>query len=283
MGSTNHILEYTPCLCDRYGRNITYLRVSLTELCNFHCIYCCPDCEMTSDEAHSAMLLPDILRIMETAGKLGFEKVRLTGGEPLMRKDIVELVKKIRQSNYFRIIAMTTNGSLLTGSLAADLCRAGLTHLTISLNTLDRDEFRRITGVDALDKVIDGIAAASMLPFKKIKINMVVFEDTSNDKIELMRNFCNMRGITLQTIKEFSLSDRNVSAKTIIATDRPSHCNGCNRIRLTSNGFLRPCLFDDAKVKVDLNGIEDSIRKAVFMKPENGGRCERKTLKTIGG
>jgi GTP 3',8-cyclase len=275
--------EQSSCLQDRFGRSIKYLRVSLTQQCNFHCNYCCPDCIETKNEKNKIMEASDTLRIIEAAGKIGFDKIRLTGGEPLMRNDIVELVGEIRRYGYFRTIAMTTNGSLLTAELAANLYSAGLTHITVSLNTLDRDEFRQMTGVDAFDRVINGITSACKIPFKKIKINMVVSEHTSKDKIGLMRDFCSHKGLTLQTISEFSIIDRTVSAHTAVTTDRPSSCRVCNRIRLTARGVLRPCLFDDTEVKTDLNNIEKSLRKAVFMKPEKGGICTRETMKEIGG
>ncbi len=283
MNNTDLHPAPSPCLRDRHGRDITYLRVSLTERCNFHCSYCCPDCFYTITEARPMQTIGQISRIISVAGSLGFNKVRLTGGEPLMREGIVDLVDEIRVCGYYRTIAMTTNGSLLTPRLAANLRTAGLTHLTVSLTTLDRDEFRRITGSDALQAVLKGIAAAAAQPFREIKVNMVVYEHTTKDQIDTMRNFCDSTGLTLQTIREFSLIDRDVSASTVIATDRPMHCDECNRIRLTAQGTLRPCLFDDTEVAVDFNHIADSIRKAVSLKPEKGSRCTRETLKTIGG
>jgi GTP 3',8-cyclase len=269
-------------LVDPYGRLINYFRVSITDRCNFKCCYCTP-------EKHSIIVPPSIvpfkslIKIIETAGKIGFDKVRLTGGEPLIRADVVNIIDAINNCGYYNTIAMTTNGSLLTKKMMSNLHSAGLTHLTISLDTLDNFKFKNIAGVDALDRIVSAIKEVKKNSFKEIKINMVVFENTTIQEVTAMREFCKMNGFKLQTIREFSIKDRNKSAATIIPTDRPLNCNQCNRIRLTSNGYIRPCLFDEMQIPVNLENIESSIRLAVLSKPREGTCCDNKSLSAIGG
>jgi molybdenum cofactor biosynthesis enzyme MoaA len=268
---------------DRFHRRISYLRVSVTRQCNFRCTYCSPDCNGDDPCSPPAITPVRYSEIIIAAGLMGFDKVRFTGGEPLLNDDLAGIIGCAKKCGSFGTIALTTNGSLLTPMKVRELYRAGLTNMTISLNTLSPGEFARITGVDALESVLDGIEAARSQPFREIKINMVISGSTTAGRIEEMRDFCRARGLMLQTIGEFSLTDRHEIEPTVLRPDRPPHCADCNRIRLTVGGTLRPCLFDDAEVVIDYSDIEGSFRRAVWLKPREGSRCTRTSIREIGG
>lgn len=256
------------------------MRISVTDMCNFRCGYCMPP-EGIKLKSHKDILsYESIASITHVASKLGIKKVRLTGGEPLVKKNIVSLVEMIKLSGNFDEINMTTNGSLLDLDTAKALKEHGLTRINISLDTLDKEHFKKITRIGDIDKVFKGIDNAIEADLTPIKLNMVVFEDTSEKEIADMREFCQKKNIRLQTIKHFSLNKRYDHE---IAFDRPKPCSSCNRLRLTSDGYLKSCLFSENEIKVDLNNIEDSILRAVKGKPEKGSCCQNRSMSQIGG
>jgi cyclic pyranopterin phosphate synthase len=219
--------------------------------------------------------------LVKTAVKMGIRKVRLTGGEPLVRKGIERLVAKLAVIEGIGEVCMTTNGSLLA-DMAEKLKRSGLGRVNISMDSLDADRYRKITRGGDLREVIEGIEAAIKAELTPIKINMVVLNDTSEKEIEAMEGFCEQRGLELQKIMQFSLYDR-VDLSRRFNTERPPECSGCNRLRLTADGFLKPCLFSDGEIKVDFDDIEGSILEAVAKKPENGSSCRNRLMSQIGG
>ncbi len=267
-------------LKDNFNRTIDYIRISITDMCNFRCGYCMPPEGIKLKPHKDILSYESIASITHVAGKLGIKKVRLTGGEPLVRKDIVSLVEMIKLSGNFDEINMTTNGSLLDLDTAKSLKKQGLTRINISLDTLDREHFKKITRTGDIDKVFAGIDNAIQSELTPIKLNMVVFKDTSEKEINDMLEFCNHKKIRLQTIKHFSLNKRYDHE---IAFDRPKPCSSCNRLRLTSDGYLKSCLFSENEVKVDLNNIEDSILRAVNEKAEKGSFCQNRSMLQIGG
>ncbi|RLE83951.1 MAG: GTP 3',8-cyclase MoaA, partial [Thermoprotei archaeon] len=143
---------------DPYGRIIDYLRISVTQECNFRCVYCHREGEFFDHKKYE-MKPSDIEKIVRVAAKLGFNKVKLTGGEPLVREDIVEIVERIYKIKGITDISLTTNGYLLS-EYATELKMAGLSRINVSLLTLDSSKFKRITGVDGLAKVLEGIDKA---------------------------------------------------------------------------------------------------------------------------
>lgn len=160
-------------LLDTHGRVIEYLRVSITDLCNLRCTYCRPP-EGVALVSHDEILrYEEILRIVRIAGKLGIRKIRVTGGEPLVRRDVVEFIARLTALEGIEDIGLTTNGTLLT-KMAAELKEAGLTRINVSLDALDRETFRRITGTDGLDQVLAGIEAALNVGLHPVKINVVL-------------------------------------------------------------------------------------------------------------
>lgn len=157
---------------DRFGRNIHYLRISLTDHCNLRCVYCMPE-DMTFRPSAELMQDDELLRLVDLCAGLGFDKIRLTGGEPTVRANVVELVKAIRQTPGIRSLSMTTNGVLLD-RLAQPLAQAGLQRVNVSLDTLDSEKFKRLTRWGNLEQVWKGILAAETAGLTPIKINAVV-------------------------------------------------------------------------------------------------------------
>ena len=219
--------------------------------------------------------------VAKVAAKMGIRKIRLTGGEPLVRKDIEQLVAKLAVIDGIDEVCMTTNGSLLA-DMAIKLKTSGLNRVNISIDSLDADRYRQLTGGGDLQQALAGIEAAKKAELTPIKINMVILDDTTEEKIEKMQTFCDWQGVQLQKIMQFSLYDR-ADLSQRFKTQRPPKCSTCNRLRLTADGHLKPCLFSDNEVKVDFDNIADSILRAVAKKPENGSSCRNRLMNQIGG
>jgi cyclic pyranopterin phosphate synthase len=219
--------------------------------------------------------------LARVAVKMGITKIRLTGGEPLVRKNIEHLVAKLADIDGIDEVCMTTNGTLLV-TKAAKLKRHGLGRVNISIDSLDAERYRWITRGGDLQEGLAGVDAAIEAKLTPIKINMVILNDTTEKEIETMKTFCEQRGLRLQRIMQFLLYDRADLSKRF-HTERPPQCSHCNRLRLTADGFLKPCLFSDDEVKVDFDDIGGSILKAVAKKPENGSSCANRLMSQIGG
>lgn len=255
----------------------------MTDRCNLRCEYCMPP-EGVELKSHGEMIsYEEIAEIVSGAVRLGIGKVRLTGGEPLVRKGAAGLVRILREIDGLEEISMTTNGILLTESVAAGLKEAGLDRLNISLDTLDPVRYRELTRGGDVDDVLRGISASQAAGFTGTKVNMVVSPPGASEDIDMMRSFCAREGLVLQTINRFSLSKRTCDTESPHDMDRPLPCEKCNRLRLTSDGFLKPCLFSNVEIKVDFEDIEGSIRKAVEAKPVEGTSCTGRTMRQIGG
>lgn len=270
-------------LIDQYGRTINYLRVSVTDRCNLRCTYCMPE-EGVPLKPHSEILsYESIALIAHEAGRLGITKIRFTGGEPLVRKNIESLVEMIRLTGKYNEITMTTNGTLLTLDKAKMLKEAGLTRINISLDTLDPDRYHSLTRCGNIKDALSGVNAARETGLNPIKINMVVFEGTKPQELEAMRTFCEKNELSLQTIRHFFLSNKVDDKEHPHPYDRPLPCEKCNRLRLTADGYIKPCLFSDKEIKVNLNNIEGSIKKAIASKPIHGTSCVNRYMYRIGG
>ncbi len=171
---------------DRFGRNIHYLRISLTDHCNLRCVYCMPE-DMTFRPNAELMQDDEILTLLRLFTRLGFDKIRLTGGEPTVRAHVVELVRGMARTPGVRSLSMTTNGVLL-GKLAGPLKEAGLQRVNVSLDTLDAEKFHRLTRWGSLDKVWEGIQAAEEAGLTPIKLNTVVVRGyNESDVVDLAR------------------------------------------------------------------------------------------------
>ena len=160
---------------DNYGRNINYLRISVTDRCNLRCVYCMPEEGIKSLSHDDILRFEDTIKIVKVAATLGINKIRYTGGEPLVMKDIDKLIYETSKIQGIEDIAITTNGILLS-DMAEDLKKAGLKRVNISLDTLDRDKFKSITRIGNLDKVMESIYKCLSLGLKPVKINTVLNE-----------------------------------------------------------------------------------------------------------
>ena len=268
-------------LLDRFKRKIDYLRISVTDRCNYRCTYCMPDSVFVHKSHSDIISYEQIESLTKVAAKMGITKIRLTGGEPLVRKNIAQLVAKLTAIDGIDEVCMTTNGSLLV-DMAVKLKQNGLGRVNISIDSLDADRYRRVTRGGDLCKAIAGVDAAIKAGLTPIKINMVILDDTTETDIETMKTFCEQKGLQLQKIMQFSLYDR-ADLDRRFQTERPPKCNRCNRLRLTADGFLKPCLFSDNEIKVNFDNISRSIFEAVVKKPENGSSCRNRLMNQIGG
>lgn len=269
---------------DRFNRKIDYLRISVTDRCNLRCIYCMPEQGIVLKNHRDILSYENMVAIAREAVGLGIRKIRLTGGEPLVRKGIVFLVEQLRTIENLKELTLTTNGVLLD-RLAEPLKSAGLDRINISLDTLVSEKFRNITRIGNLDDVLRGIDAVMAAGFRNTKLNMVLIPGLNTDEVDNMKSFCCQKGLILQRINHYSLdgrSSRNARGRVFTA-ERPMSCTACNRIRLTADGYFKPCLFSNLEIPVDMEAISESIRQTVLLKPERGSACTVRENWQIGG
>ncbi len=269
-------------LVDTHGRQVEYLRISVTDRCNLRCTYCMPSDGVALKPFGDILSFERMTQVAEAAAKIGITKIRLTGGEPLVRKGVEKLVYKLNRIANIAEIAMTTNAILLTTERAQILREAGLRRLNISLDTLDPERYCELTKGGNLTAALAGIDAAKAAGFERTKINMVIFDATTAAEISAMREFCAESGYELQRIRHFTLTSAPGAAPET-PCERPLPCDMCNRLRLTADGFLLPCLRSDAEIKVDFEDVDGCLARAVAAKPLEGISCERRTMHQIGG
>ncbi|MDO5014766.1 MAG: GTP 3',8-cyclase MoaA [Clostridia bacterium] len=302
-------------MIDNFGRDINYLRVSVTQRCNLRCVYCgteIPDAKEISAN--------DISKIVSAFAKCGITKVRLTGGEPLVRKDIVDITKKISNIDGIKKIAITTNGVLLS-DYAKPLQDAGISVVNISLDSLNRERYKKITGFDLLPTVLESIDVAEKVGMK-IRVNTVLIKGENEDEAEDILNLAKDRKIDVRFIELMPFSDTGSNEKLIVTGDElikkfdflekidtgnsnfeksvaryykaegfkgrigfinpisDKFCDGCNRIRLLSDGKIRPCLGYDSSVDImpfidDEEKLTQEIEKIILSKPNGHSfNCE---------
>jgi len=293
---------------DAYKREINYMRVSVTDRCDLRCVYCMP-AEGVEKRGHGDILRSEeLLEIISAAAKLGVGKIRVTGGEPLVRRGIVELCREIAKTPGVRELAMTTNAQLLA-PLAGELKSAGVSRLNISIDTLDAEKFRQITRTGELQKTLDGIQAARDAGFEKLKLNVVLVAGFNDDEIarfvEMTRSEdIEVRFIELMPIGEGIplwrggyLSNEEVlravpelraeegfdgvariyrlpgaAGRVGLINPVSSHfCGDCNKIRLTADGKIKPCLHSG--MEYDIRGkhgdeLKRALAEAILAKPE---------------
>ncbi len=273
-------------LIDAYGRKIDYIRLSLTDKCNFCCRYCREESGVDNIPHQNILSLEKMYQIVKEFVRLGITKVRLTGGEPLVKKNFMWLVQKIGKLDGVKDLCLTTNGSLFA-QYARELKLAGLNRVNFSLDTLDPEKFHYITRRGDLATVLAGIKAAQDEGFSPIKINTVLikgFNDSAADR-EAMQQFCQEQNIIGRTIKEMNLENGSFEA---LITDEPDTtagvCHKCNKLRITCDGKILPCLFSDRAVDIKAeNSIEASIHKAIQIKPKSGLSNTQYKINQIGG
>ena len=264
---------------DRYNRKLNYLRISVTDRCNLRCKYCMPE-EGIMLMKHSEILTYDeIYQFTRLAADYGVEKVRITGGEPLVRKGIVSLIEMLSTIKGIKDLSMTTNGILL-GEFAQSLKKGGLHRVNISLDTVDSDKFRIITRKGLLENVLAGIEAALMAGLKPVKINCVIRESSDEPDAMAVAAYCKDRGLEIRYIRQMDLVKGHFS---VVEGGTGGDCKLCNRLRLTSDGKLKPCLFNDLELNIRQMGYEEALKMAVKMKPECGSRNYTGQFYNIGG
>jgi len=334
-------------LLDPLGRQITYLRISITDRCNLRCIYCMPEEGVKWLPRAEVLTLEEIWRIVRVAASMGLRKVRITGGEPTVRRGVVDLIRWIASTPGIEDVAMTTNGLSLS-SMASELAQAGLRRVNVSLDTLRPERFREITRWGNLDDVLAGIEAARKAGLSPIKLNVVVMRGINDDEvvefarttlwedwevrfIELMP-FMEDEGLCSKSQGDLSPSFvptkvikrrieealgplspaqsasgagpakyyRLSGGKGLVGFISPltehGFCSTCNRMRLTADGKLRPCLLTDHEV--DLKGVlraggtDKEIKGAILLalrtKPDahhlwDGNRPRWRKMVQIGG
>ena len=187
-------------MIDRFGRTLTYLRVSLIDRCNLRCLYCMPQGLLDPFKKEELLDLDETFEVISLFSELGIWKVRLTGGEPLLRKGVPELVARVKRLPGIREVVMTTNGVLLR-EFAVGLKNAGLDRINVSLDTLDRENFKRIAGMDKLKEVLEGIEAAARVGIRPIKINTVLMKGVNDHEILDLLGYSIDRGFDLRFIE----------------------------------------------------------------------------------
>ena len=221
----------------------------------------------------------EIVAVVKTAVLLGISKIRITGGEPLVRKGIVDLVREIAAIEGIKDLAMTTNGILLE-KFAADLKNAGLMRINVSLDTLDPDEYFKITRGGNINDVFKGLEAAQKIGFDPIKLNAVIFNQNDIEKKNKLKEFAKKNGYQIRFISQMDLRSGKFS---IVEGVSGGDCASCNRLRLTADGFIKPCLFSDIAFSVIKLGAEKAIISAISNKPEKGIVCFNNNFYNIGG
>lgn len=266
-------------MLDCFNRKINYLRISVTDRCNLRCEYCMP--------AEGVKLLPrkeilsfeEILDVVKHGVERGITKIRITGGEPLVRKDIVKLIAQIAAVDGILDLAMTTNGVLLP-KYANDLAKAGLMRVNISLDTLDDEKFNKITRIGKLHEVLRGIDAAKQANLTPIKLNCVIKKTSAEPDAQQVAKFAKENGFQVRFIPEMDLSKGEFG---IVEGGEGGNCSICNRLRLTSNGMLKPCLFSNLAFNIRELGVEEAYNQALGNKPITGHKNNTGEFYNIGG
>ena len=307
-------------LIDSYGRQIIYLRISLTDRCNFRCIYCSPVEQKFHFIEHEQILrFEEILEIVRVAVEMGITNIRLTGGEPLVRKGVTDFIRQLRMIKGLEDISMTTNGFYLS-EMAQSLKGAGLDRVNISIDSLDREKFKEITGFDGLPRVLEGIEAALKEELTPVKINVVLLKGINDDEIDNFIKLTMDKPVSVRFIELMPTNDvlkgineeRFISAQKVqteiqkkfenikpvlvekgcgpasyyqlrdakgvfgfITAVSQHFCGECNRIRLTAEGNLRPCLFSVKELELkkklreipsDQYGLRNELIRELFKK-----------------
>jgi cyclic pyranopterin phosphate synthase len=324
-------------LTDQFGRKIHYLRISITDRCNLRCRYCIPAGGVPLKQHDDLLTFEEIAAIVEAGASFGITKVRLTGGEPLVRRGAVDLVKMLSAIHGVNDLALTTNG-LLLGQFANDLRGAGLMRVNISLDTLKPERFKYMTGTDSWQQVMDGIDAARGAGFGQVKLNVVAIRGYNDDEIADFVRFARDKALHLrfiefmpvgnafwepgkvvpsrdakqqvervaalvpstsagkESVAELYQMPGSAASVGFISPLSDKFCRRCNRLRLTADGFLKPCLAcrNEINIKVPVRqGLRGDELKRVFfealrLKPrahsmENGAAETRRCMAEVGG
>ena len=295
-------------MIDTFGREIYYLRLSVTDRCNLRCRYCMPADGICNKKRHEEMLTEDeMVMAVRAAASLGIRKLRLTGGEPLVKKNILSICERCAAVDGIRELCMTTNGTLLP-TMAGALKAAGVSRLNISLDTLDAEKYAAITRVGVLDEALRGIEAALDAGFAGIKINAVLIGGFNDGEIPALAELTRRWSVDVRFIELMPMTENETFGKNAYVPDEAvltalpelvpapqndgvarlyrlpgakgnvglisavsNHfCAGCNRIRLTADGKLKPCLHSDRECPIKGLSEEEmrrEIEKVILAKP----------------
>ena len=295
-------------MIDTFGREIYYLRLSVTDRCNLRCRYCMPADGICNKKRHEEMLTEDeMVMAVRAAASLGIRKLRLTGGEPLVKKNILSICERCAAVDGIRELCMTTNGTLLA-TMAGALKAAGVSRLNISLDTLDAEKYAAITRVGVLDEALRGIEAALDAGFAGIKINAVLIGGFNDGEIPALAELTRRWPVDVRFIELMPMTENEAFGKNAYVPDEAvltalpelvpapqndgvarlyrlpgakgnvglisvvsNHfCAGCNRIRLTADGKLKPCLHSDQEYSIKGLSEEEmrrEIEKVILAKP----------------
>jgi len=314
-------------MLDQHGRSIDYLRLSVTDYCNLRCIYCMPECGVSEKDHLSIMRVEEFIEIAKAAVELGIKKIRLTGGEPLVRRGILDICRGIGQLPGLEELCLTSNGILLK-KYAKDLKEAGVTRLNISLDTLQPERYRAIARMGTLEEAQMGLAAAEAAGFTDIKLNAVLIGGINDDEIPQMVEQTRTKPYEMRFIELMPLGEcqhwpkerflpaeavlkacpglepcpssgvaecyRIPGYKGTVGLIRPlSHkfCAECNRIRVTADGMLKPCLHSNQEISLrGLHGekLKQALVAGIHSKPmrhymEERGSDTLRNMNQIGG
>ena len=294
-------------MIDSYGRQISYLRLSVTELCNLRCRYCMPEDGICKKRHDEMLTQEETISAIRAAASLGISKLRITGGEPLVKSNIVDLCAEAAAIDGIREVCVTTNGTLLP-KLAGPLREAGVSRLNISLDTLDPEKFRYITRIGTLSDAVAGLDAALDCGFEHIKVNTVLIGGFNDDEIPVLAELTRRYPLDVRFIELMPMVDssdfgpeaylpctavterlpgleamdpdggvarlyRLPGAKGNIGLISPvsAHfCTACNRIRITADGKVKPCLHSSDEISIkglDEEGMRETLRQAILAKP----------------
>lgn len=264
---------------DKFNRHIHYLRISVTDRCNLRCRYCMPEAGVERLPHAQILSFEEIMEVVRTAVEMGVDKIRLTGGEPLVRRGIVDLVRMITAVEGVKDLGLTTNGILLP-KYAKELKKAGLKRVNISLDTLDAVKYHEITRLGKLDEVMEGIRVAQEVGFDPIKINCVVMKSSDEPDAIAVKQFCKEQGLQVRFIHQMDLETGEFS---IVEGGEGGDCAHCNRLRLTADGQMKPCLFSDIGFSVRELGVKQAILESLDNKPACGSMNHTGAFYNIGG
>jgi len=266
-------------MLDSFNRKISYLRISVTDRCNLRCTYCMPEEGIQLIKHDDILSFDEIVEVVKIGTSFGINKVRITGGEPLVRKNIVYLIEQLAAIREVKDLSMTTNGILLS-EFAQDLKNAGLQRVNISLDSLNPEKFATITRGGDINQVLKGIAVSKKVGLHPIKINCVIEKSASEPDAIDVAAFCKQNDLECRFIRQMDL-DKGKYWK--VKGGEGGDCSICNRLRLTSNGRIKPCLFDNQEYNIHELGIENAIKMAVHLKPRCGTLNSSNKFHNIGG
>jgi len=264
---------------DRFERTINYMRISVTDRCNLRCRYCMPAEGVKLIRHEDILTYDEITEFTRVAVAAGINKVRVTGGEPLVRKGVTSLIAMLSAIEGISDLSMSTNGILLA-DYAGKLAEAGMMRVNISLDTLDGEKYRYVTRGGDINDVFRGIEAAQRAGLRPVKINCVIKTTPEEEDARAVANFCVKEGLEVRFIRQMDLASGTFS---VVHGGSGGDCARCNRLRLTPEGLVKPCLFSDIGYSVRELGPEEAIRLALINKPAKGTVNHLNGFYNIGG